>query len=211
MDGFVATAESAQQGCIDPDNPNCQVGPIDVMGYHTADRDIPNYWSYAQNFVLQDRMFEPVASWSLPAHLFQVSEWSATCTRRNDPSSCRTRSRRPGRSRRTNATKHPAGSPGTPIYAWTDLTYLLHKQNVSWGYYVVTGTEPDCAERRGASRASPASRTRRRPASGTRCRTSTPSATTSSSATSSRSTNFYKAAQERHAARGLVGRPVGRR
>ncbi|HEY5173863.1 MAG TPA: alkaline phosphatase family protein, partial [Acidimicrobiia bacterium] len=31
-----------------------------------------------------------------------------------------------------------------PIYAWTDLTYLLHKHQVSWGYYVVAGTEPDC-------------------------------------------------------------------
>ena len=36
-----------------------------------------------------------------------------------------------------------ANRPG-PIYAWTDLTYLLHKDKVSWGYYVVTGTEPDC-------------------------------------------------------------------
>jgi phospholipase C len=32
----------------------------------------------------------------------------------------------------------------SPVYAWTDLTYLLHKDNVSWGYYVVAGTEPDC-------------------------------------------------------------------
>jgi phospholipase C len=32
------------------------------------------------------------------------------------------------------------------VYAWTDLTYLLHKSNVSWGYYVVNGTEPDCAD-----------------------------------------------------------------
>jgi hypothetical protein len=31
-----------------------------------------------------------------------------------------------------------------PIYAWTDLTYLIHKDNVSWGYYVVPGSEPDC-------------------------------------------------------------------
>jgi hypothetical protein len=32
----------------------------------------------------------------------------------------------------------------SPIYAWTDLTYLLHKRQVSWGYYVVAGAEPDC-------------------------------------------------------------------
>jgi len=44
----------------------------------------------------------------------------------------------------------PNGNPlnpptkNAPIYAWTDLTYLLHKQNVSWGYYLVAGSEPDC-------------------------------------------------------------------
>jgi phospholipase C len=31
-----------------------------------------------------------------------------------------------------------------PIYAWTDLTYLLHRDHVSWRYYVVPGAEPDC-------------------------------------------------------------------
>ena len=50
---------------------------IDAMGYHDA-REIPNYWAYAQNFVLQDAMFEPNSSWSWPQHLFQVSGWSAT-------------------------------------------------------------------------------------------------------------------------------------
>ena len=34
----------------------------------------------------------------------------------------------------------------TPIYAWTDLTYLLYKNNVSWAYYVANGTQPDCDE-----------------------------------------------------------------
>ena len=143
MDGFVAAAESAQQGCVDPDDPNCEVGPLDVMGYHTRS-DIPNYWSYARNFVLQDHMFEPVASWSLPEHLFQVSGWSAKCSQRDDPSSCTNQIQTPGPKPAQSAKKHPAGSPGTPIYAWTDLTYLLHAHRVSWGYYVVKGTEPDC-------------------------------------------------------------------
>jgi phospholipase C len=31
-----------------------------------------------------------------------------------------------------------------PDYAWTDLTYLLHKHHVSWGYYVAKGDQPDC-------------------------------------------------------------------
>jgi phospholipase C len=30
-------------------------------------------------------------------------------------------------------------------YAWTDITYLLHKDGVSWGYFVTPGGEPDCA------------------------------------------------------------------
>ena len=29
-------------------------------------------------------------------------------------------------------------------YAWTDITWLLHQQNVPWAYYVFQGTEPDC-------------------------------------------------------------------
>jgi hypothetical protein len=33
-------------------------------------------WAEARNFVLQDQMFEPNASWSLPAHLY--SPWSST-------------------------------------------------------------------------------------------------------------------------------------
>ncbi|MGI0130587.1 MAG: alkaline phosphatase family protein, partial [Thermoplasmata archaeon] len=118
MDGFVAQAEHAKKGCVDPTNPNCTNGPVDVMGYHTA-AEIPNYWAYARNFVLQDHMFEPNASWSLPAHLFLVSEWSAKCTS-SDPMSC------------VNALN---GASGTNVtgndYAWTDLTYLMYKHGVS--------------------------------------------------------------------------------
>src|SRR5206468_2747786 len=66
MDGFVNQATNAQRGCSDPTNPACAATDTpDVMGYHTRS-DIPNYWSYADNFVLQDKMFEPNASWSLP-------------------------------------------------------------------------------------------------------------------------------------------------
>ena len=143
MDGFVQQAVSGRRGCTDVTNPACtnSVSP-DVMGYHTQS-DIPNYWAYANNFVLQDRMFEPNASWSLPQHLFMVSEWSASCTQHDNPGSC------------TNALENPGLPPDfggnrrgqprqAPIYAWTDLTYLLFKHHVSWGYYVVNGTEPDC-------------------------------------------------------------------
>ena len=59
------------------------------MGYHTAD-EIPNYWAYAQNFVLQDPLFEGVRSWSAPSHLDLTSEWVARCTDHNDAQTCTT-------------------------------------------------------------------------------------------------------------------------
>src|SRR5579864_3900038 len=88
MDGFIAQEHiGRRQACAATQDPSCsQSGPTDVMGYHDA-TEIPNYWQYAEQFVLQDRMFEPNASWSLPAHLFTVSAWSARCPD-EDPMDC---------------------------------------------------------------------------------------------------------------------------
>ncbi len=166
MNGFVAQAGAAKKTCKDPNNPACGGSKTtDVMGYHTQS-DIPNYWTYAKDFVLQDHMFEPNASWSLPSHLFLVSEWSAYCTQQDNPSSCVNALESPGAPPSgkgknhhhkkakplaggvTGAKKKKSGhgghGPGQPIYAWTDLTYLLHKDHVSWGYYVSKGSQPDC-------------------------------------------------------------------
>jgi len=146
MDGFIGQAENVKAGCQATFNPDCGGTSItDVMGYHDA-REIPNYWTYAEDFVLQDNLFEPNASWSLPQHLFMVSEWSAKCSRAGDPMSC------------INALQSPENPPDfkaglasaaanrqPPDYAWTDLTYLLFKNNITWKYYVQTGTQPDCA------------------------------------------------------------------
>jgi phospholipase C len=88
MDGFVRESESrGGRGCGGFAGVCRSQAGSDVMGYHDA-RELPNYWAYAQNFVLDDHMFESNASWSLPAHLFLVSEWSAHCRRKGDPSSC---------------------------------------------------------------------------------------------------------------------------
>jgi phospholipase C len=139
MDGFVAPAEFGRKGCANATNPVCSQGSgtPDVMGYHTG-QDIPNYWAYARDFVLQDHMFEPNASWSLPAHLFMVSEWSARCTSQA-PASCRNALQSPGRPPR-------AAGGRQPDYAWTDLTYLLYTHHVSWAYYVKKGAQPDCGD-----------------------------------------------------------------
>ena len=143
MDGFVGSAVRGTLGCLDRNDPYCvhSGDGTEVMGYHDA-REIPNYWAYARNFVLQDHMFEPDASWSLPAHLFLVSEWSAKCAAKGVASSCRSAPNRPA---------EPPDFRGnlrhtTPSYAWTDLTYLLHKHKVSWRYYVTKGKQPDCAD-----------------------------------------------------------------
>ena len=212
MDGFVRESETVGgRGCGGFSGVCSSLAPSDVMGYHDA-REIPNYWAYAENFVLDDHMFQSDASWSLPAHLYEVSEWSARCSRPGDPSSCvnddelggyqtsdiigvgtrgrhaanrvrkllRTARRRLRRCRFVRLAAPPAAG-GAPIgtstrysravaqcrrrvndelakrratlarqvsttynYAWTDITYLLHKDGVSWGYFITPGGEPDC-------------------------------------------------------------------
>ena len=147
MDGFVAQAEKSPRGCGVTQDPACaQSTATDVMGYHDA-REIPNYWAYAQNFVLDDHMFEPVASWSLPAHLYMVSAWSALCSS-SAPSSCRNQIVGPYGPLVQESYVNQAIATGTaPVSdAWTDITYLLHRADVSWGYYVEAGDEPDCED-----------------------------------------------------------------
>jgi phospholipase C len=146
MNGFVGVAEKGLKcSSTDPSCSACKESEakttcIDVMGYHDA-REIPNYWSYAQNFVLQDNMFEPTATWSLTAHLYMVSGWSAVCpSGPSEPMEC------------VNSINpvHPSDTwtgpidPGRATYAWTDITYLLARAQVSWRYYVYEGSEPDC-------------------------------------------------------------------
>jgi len=141
MDGFLQSSGGGHDGCRNPNDPRCGAGGdagmeggalnrLDPMSYHTRD-EVPNYWAYADNFVLQDHMFEPVASWSLPEHLYLLSAWSAHCDG-GDPATC---------------VSDMALSTNTYSFdfAWTDITYLLHKHNVSWKYYLGEGNEPDCA------------------------------------------------------------------
>lgn len=150
MDGFLEQANAAVKYCGAPTTAPCENGdPKQVMGWHDA-REIPNYWAYAQNFVLQDNMFEPVATWSYPQHLAMVSAWSATCSVWRDPMSCHSELNRPTSVKFTKTLndwiygRNP--SLPEPNAAWTDITYLLHKNNVSWGYYIAEGDEPDCRD-----------------------------------------------------------------
>ena len=121
MNGFV---EVAEKKLCRPAPAGCHT---DVMGHHVGS-DIPNYWAYAKHFVLQDHFFEAPGSWSLPAHLYMVSGWAATCTTIGDPMSCHA----------SDMPKERTTSDPTP-FAWTDLTWLMRRHHVTWSYYLDHG------------------------------------------------------------------------
>jgi phospholipase C len=84
-----------------------------------------------------------------------VSGWSARCSVLAEPSSCVNDNSRPLSTNRGtegiigSLNQWIAGDRSNvkdPNAAWTDLTYLLHKDHVSWGYYVAAGNEPDCRD-----------------------------------------------------------------
>ncbi len=168
MDGFIREAEASERGCMwNYNDPKCAAAaPPDVMGYHDG-RDIPNYWAYAKHFTLQDHMFESVESWSLPAHYYEVSAWSATCPQpspltdlqdmfhvnpmscRNDPAlvpAPKSAQLRQAANQRPRGPEDEVRNSASMVHvvAWTDLTYLLSKHGVSWRYYVANGTPTGC-------------------------------------------------------------------
>ena len=135
MDGFIRQQESAASNCP-PDAPACSpnkagVAKHDVVGYHNEE-EIPNYWSYAKHFVLQDHLFEGVRSWSWPAHVELTSEWMATCTDQTKASTC------------TSYTQTTVDESKKQQLPWANLFQLLDKYGVSWKYYLEEGSQPDC-------------------------------------------------------------------
>lgn len=122
-------------GFVRREQATCKCTTHESMGYYDA-TDVPIFWRYAQDYTLQDRLFEPDKSWSYPSHLFMVSGWSAVCTSTTDPMSCE-----PDASPRDKLLGSTWPANQLP---WTDLTWLLHRAGVSWSYYVAPGTEPDC-------------------------------------------------------------------
>ncbi len=148
MQGHIGALPDSERWCIARRSAKCRpfVGPDlqpDVMSYLDR-RDIPNYWRYADEFVLHDRMFGPTDGWTLPAHLFLVSGWSAVCSDPRDPMSCISNVDLKEEEQRWEYGERP-------IYAWTDITWLLEQWDVSWGYYVADGTcvFPPCDGLRG--------------------------------------------------------------
>ena len=106
MDGFIQGA--IIQGAVIP--------PGDVMGWHDY-REISNYWNYAKLYVLQDRLFESITSYSLPAHLYMLAAQSGGYT---------------------GAT----GQPYPESFDFAEITELLTSGKIDWKYYVNRGLTP---------------------------------------------------------------------
>jgi len=123
MDGFLTESFknfNPTSNC-QPPNPNCSPGsdPRDVMGWHDS-REISNYWSYANQYVMQDRMFESITSYSLPAHLYMLAAQSGGYI--------------------------GTGQPEPQTYTFVEITELLTSGKIDWKYYVAAGTSPGAAE-----------------------------------------------------------------
>jgi phospholipase C len=118
MDGFLKEAYKGINADGTPAKPGSLPGfnPKDVLGWHDY-REIPNYWNYAQLYVLQDRMFESVASYSLPAHLYMLAAQSG------------------------GYTGYKQLKPST--YNFPEITELLTGGQIDWKYYVTSGRYPD--------------------------------------------------------------------
>ena len=111
MNGFIARAAAGKR-VHQAQRPGLHDrGATDVMGYHDGG-EIPNYWAYAKNFVLQDHMFEPNLSWSLPQHLFMVSGVVGLLPDRGRPDELHQRARKPGHAAGLQQSR--ARSPTTP-------------------------------------------------------------------------------------------------
>jgi uncharacterized protein (TIGR03437 family) len=104
MDGFIAG--SAQK-------------PGDVMGWHD-NRELSNYWNYAGLYVLQDRLFESITSYSLPAHLYMLAAQSGGYI--------------------------GTGQPQPQSYSFAEITQLLGSGKIDWKYYVNRGKTAGAAD-----------------------------------------------------------------
>ena len=182
--------ETGQQGlrATSTTRPAADSGRRPTSWATTTRGEIPNYWTYAKDFVLEDHMFEPVQVLEParpPVHgLGLVGAVHAT----RSPTSCVNNIVGPCRHAQLQLAVDQACAPARRRSTTPGPTSpsCSTTQNVSWAYYLETATSPTARTTRDDLRASGPEATRRR-GSGTRCRSSTTCSRTTSSATSSRS------------------------
>lgn len=120
------------------------------FAYHDGTQ-IPNYWTMANQFVLQDRMFQAAKCYSLPSHLYMVSGWSADCS----GSPCVTEIgdiANGGIPNGETVQFNPmpvTGRYGDPEryqqrYRWSNMADLFDSKSVEWGYYLGENFNTTC-------------------------------------------------------------------
>ncbi len=116
MDGFMKQAYATYALSVTPiKEPGYD--PKGVMAYHDY-HEIPNYWDYAELYVLQDHMFESVAAYSLVSHLYMMAAQSG-------------------------GYYDSYNQPQPTVYNFPEITELLYGSNLTWNYYVTSGLDPD--------------------------------------------------------------------
>ena len=104
------------------------------------DADIPNYWSYAEHFVLADHMFSSLAGPSFPNHLYTVASQAGGAI--NNPNSLIW-----GCDADVRTTVDVFDSTGTvkrefPCFDFPTLGDKLEDAGISWRYYAPVQGQP---------------------------------------------------------------------
>ena len=204
MDGFIAKPRQRPKDCLNADQSALhELGRARRDGLPHA-REIPNYWTYAQQFVLQDHMFEPNARGACP----RTCSWCRPGRRTapaTTPASCTQSPYRTGRA----AGLHR----GQPRASDTDLCLdrpdlSAAQADVSWGYYVIEGDEPDCQDD-DAMPARPVTQNTTTPGIWNPLPYFDTVKHDGQLGNIQTVDNFYTRRQDRHPAGGLLGRPDG--
>jgi phospholipase C len=95
--------------------------------------DIPNYWSYAEHFVLGDRMFSSLAGPSFPNHLYTVASQSGGAY--NNPNSLVWGCDADERTTVEVVDASGAVSNKYPCFDFKTVADSLEARGVSWKYY----------------------------------------------------------------------------
>src|SRR5882724_9011814 len=103
--------------------------------------DIPNYYAYARNFVLADRMFSSLTGPSFPNHLYTVGAQSGGAI--NNP----TTTLRWGCDAASDATVQVLAENGSitnqfPCFDFLTLADELENAHISWRYYAPRQDQP---------------------------------------------------------------------
>lgn len=101
--------------------------------------DIPNYWTYAQNFVLADNTFSSIETGSFPNHLYTVAAQSGGII--NSPASSNAWGCDAPAGTQAQALINGKNAYVFPCFTFTTLADVLTNAGVTWRYYAAGPTQ----------------------------------------------------------------------